>query len=60
MSQTASYAESRRHELRRTRLVMIDGSLAVNNRSAEASVAWLRTAGTFHWAASSGIASTVP
>lgn len=38
MSLSTGYAESRRHELRKTRLVMIDGSLAVNNRSAEASV----------------------
>ena len=48
MSQTASYAESRRHELRRTRLVMIDGSLAVNNRSAEASVSE-RVYDAGHW-----------
>ena len=31
----ATYAESRRHELRKTRLVMIDGSLSVNASSVE-------------------------
>lgn len=38
MSLATDYAESRRHELRKTRLVMTGGHLAVNNRSAEASV----------------------
>jgi TldD protein len=33
---TAAYAESRRHELRKQRLVMIDGSLTVNASSVEA------------------------
>jgi len=32
---TAAYAESRRHELRKSRLVMIDGSLTVNASSVE-------------------------
>jgi len=32
---SATYAESRRHELRKTRLVMIDGSLSVNASSVE-------------------------
>lgn len=31
----ATYSEQRRHELRKTRMVMIDGQLAVNNRSSE-------------------------
>lgn len=30
-----AYAETRRHELRKTRMLMIDGSLAVNTRSVE-------------------------
>ena len=33
-----SYRETRRHELRRTRVTMIDGSLALNSRSTEAGV----------------------
>lgn len=33
-----SYRETRRHELRRTRVTMIDGSLALNSRSAEGGV----------------------
>src|SRR5437763_7295336 len=32
---TAAYAESRRHELRKSRLLMIDGSLTVNSSSVE-------------------------
>ena len=32
------YRETRRHELRKTRLLMIDGSLVANSRSAEGSV----------------------
>jgi TldD protein len=35
---TAAYTESRRHELRKSRLLMIDGNLAVNSRSAEGGV----------------------
>ncbi|MEO7337467.1 MAG: DNA gyrase modulator, partial [Caldimonas sp.] len=31
----ADYAETRRHELRKARLLMIDGNLAVNSRTAE-------------------------
>lgn len=38
MGLATDYIESRRHELRKTRLVMTGGHLAVNNRSAEASV----------------------
>lgn len=34
----ADYAESRHHELRKTRLLMIDGNLAVNSRTVEAGV----------------------
>jgi len=34
----AAYAEARRHEMRKTRIVMIDGSLAVNSRTTEAGV----------------------
>lgn len=37
-SPEASYCELREHELRRTRMLMIDGSLAVNSRTAEAGV----------------------
>ncbi|CAG0970505.1 TldD protein [Burkholderiales bacterium] len=33
-----AYAETRRHELRKTRMLMIDGSLAVNSRSVEGGV----------------------
>lgn len=33
-----SYRETRRHELRRTRVTMIDGSLALNSRSAEGGI----------------------
>jgi TldD protein len=32
----AAYAETRRHELRKSRMLMIDGNLAVNTRNAEA------------------------
>ncbi len=35
---STSYVETRRHELRKTRLVMIDGQLAVNTRSSEGGV----------------------
>ena len=35
---TATYAEERQHELRRTRMLMIDGNLAVNSRTAEGGV----------------------
>jgi TldD protein len=35
---TAAYTESRRHELRKARLLMIDGNLAVNTRTAEGGV----------------------
>lgn len=39
MTQTAApYAEWRHHELRRTRMQMIDGNLALNSRTAEAGV----------------------
>ena len=34
----AAYAETRRHELRKSRMLMIDGNLAVNTRNAEAGV----------------------
>ena len=34
----ASYAETRRHELRKTRMLMIDGNLAMNSRTAEGGV----------------------
>src|SRR5262245_35751060 len=33
-----SYRETRRHELRRTRVTMIDGHLALNSRSAEGGI----------------------
>lgn len=35
---TTSYSETRRHELRRTRVTMIDGHLALNSRSAEGGI----------------------
>ena len=35
---SATYAELRQHELRRTRMLMIDGNLAVNSRTAEGGV----------------------
>jgi len=38
MQSPPAYRESRRHELRKTRLLMIDGNLAVNSRTAEAGV----------------------
>ncbi|HSW05548.1 TldD/PmbA family protein [Aquabacterium sp.] len=34
----ARYTETRRHELRKTRMVMIDGQLAINSRSSEGGV----------------------
>lgn len=34
----SAYAETRRHELRRTRMLMIDGNLAANSRTVEAGV----------------------
>ena len=33
-----AYAETRRHELRKTRMLMIDGNLAVNSRTVEGGV----------------------
>lgn len=38
MDTSSLYCESRRHELRKTRLLMVDGNLAVNLRSTEAGV----------------------
>jgi len=35
VSGTAQYVETRRHELQRLRMVMVDGQLAVNSRSSE-------------------------
>lgn len=35
---TSCYRETRRHELRRTRVTMIDGNLALNSRSAEGGI----------------------
>ncbi len=34
----STYAETRRHELRKSRLVMIDGNLAMNSRTAEGGI----------------------
>jgi len=34
----AAYSETRRHELRKTRILMIDGNLALNSRTVEAGV----------------------
>src|SRR5688572_12850769 len=36
LASSPAYAELRRHELRKTRMLMIDGHLAVNLRSADA------------------------
>ena len=37
-SMTDAYSETRQHELRKTRLMMIDGNLSLNSRTAEGGV----------------------
>ncbi len=57
MSTHNAYRESRRHELRKTRLVMIDGNLAVNARSVDGGASErVHDAGYWGFAAASGSA----
>jgi TldD protein len=56
MADTTPYHESRAHELRKTRILMIDGSLVENRRSVEAGTsARVREGGYWGFAAVSGI-----